>query len=108
MENKIASQLNVFYYGMMILTIVIVTLMLFGVSRGIIVPVDKMSSLGKTIQYIVIFDALITIPVGLWWFKRKCSLIAKMNDENFSQISKNVCPFLLFIRSYFIYLHLIS
>ena len=46
--------------------------MAFAAHKGLYEPLDTMSQLGKIVQYIVIFDALITIPLGLYlikWFK---------------------------------------
>ena len=36
---------------------------------GLYEPLDTLSTLGVTVQYIIIFDALITIPLGLYLVK---------------------------------------
>lgn len=82
MEQKIARQLNWYYYGMMMLALAAMVVMYLLVSKGMIAVIDTMSTAGKVIQYIVIFDALITIPLGLYGFKRICDNIRTMDDEN--------------------------
>ena len=82
MEQKIARQLNWYYYGMMMLALVAMVVMYLLVSKGMIAVIDTMSTAGKVLQYIVIFDALITIPLGLYGFKRMCDNIRTMDDEN--------------------------
>ncbi len=81
MEQKIAHQLNWYYYGMMVLALVAMVAMYLLVSKGTIAVIDTMSTAGKVIQYIVIFDALITIPLGLYGFKRICDKIRSMENE---------------------------
>lgn len=81
MEQKIARQLNWYYYGMMVLALIAMTTMYLLVSKGTIAVVDTMSTAGKVIQYIVIFDALITIPLGLYGFKFLCDKIRNLKDE---------------------------
>lgn len=83
MEQKIARQLNWYYYGMMILALIALTIMYLLVSRGIILSLEPLSSAGKTIQYIVIIDALLTIPGGLYIFKWLCDhRLRTMADED--------------------------
>lgn len=81
MANKIIRHLNFYYYGMLILTLLSATVSYLLITRGIVLPIDRMSTLGRTIQYIVIMDALATIPLGLYWFSRVCKRLAKMEDE---------------------------
>ena len=66
MEQKIIRTLNVYYYGVMALTLLAGTLAYFLIMKDIVQPIDSLSNLGKTMQYIVIFDALLTIPLGLY------------------------------------------
>lgn len=73
MEQKIAKHLNWYYYGMMILAVVAATIMYLLIVKGIVLPIDPLSTVGKVTQYVVIFDALLTIPLGLYGFKRACS-----------------------------------
>ena len=71
MEEKIVRQLNWVYYGMMILAIIVLTLMYYVRSKYMdgAPLVDYLSQKGQIIQYIVIFDALLTIPLGLYLVK---------------------------------------
>ena len=68
METKTAHRLNWFYYGIMVLALIAMVVMYLLVSRGAIQMIDTMSTAGKVIQYVVIFDALLTIPLGLYGF----------------------------------------
>lgn len=77
MEHQIAKHLNWYYYGMMVLAIIAATLPSYLISKELLIPIDSMSTLGKTIQYVVIFDALITIPFGLYGFKRACTRLLR-------------------------------
>lgn len=67
--DKIIRQLNWIYYIQMVIALIVLTAMYYAWSKGLYEPLDRMSSLGQTIQYIVIFDALITIPLGLYLVK---------------------------------------
>ena len=83
MEEKIAKHLNVYYYGMMILAVVAATLMYLLIVRSVVMPIDPLTTAGKIIQYVVIFDALLTIPLGLYGFKRACERLLKgLSGEN--------------------------
>lgn len=67
--EKTVRQLNWIYYGQMVLSLIALTIMYYAFSRGLYEPLDRMSSLGQTVQYIIIFDALLTIPFGLYIVK---------------------------------------
>lgn len=82
MEKKVIRSLNWSYYGVMVLTLLAGTLAYFLVIKGYVTPIDKMSVAGKTLQYVVILDALCTIPLGLYWFKRRCKALCQMEDGN--------------------------
>ena len=77
MEQKIAKHLNWYYYGMMLLAVCAATLMYLFIVKAVVLPIAPLSTAGKVIQYIVIFDALITIPLGLYGFKRACNHLLK-------------------------------
>ena len=68
MEETI-KKLNWIYYSQMIIALLALTAMYYAWSKGIYEPLDRMSTLGTTIQYIIIFDAMITIPLGLYLVK---------------------------------------
>lgn len=81
MEQKVIRHLNYVYYGMMVLALIAMGVMYFLLIKGYLLPLDRMSTLGQVIQYIVIFDALVTIPGGLYGFKRMVSRIWDMEDK---------------------------
>lgn len=66
MEQKIIRTLNVYYYGIMAMTLLAGTLAYFLIMKDYVTPIDSLSTIGQAIQYIIIFDALITIPLGLY------------------------------------------
>ena len=78
MEQKIIRTLNVYYYGVMALTLLAGTLAYFLIMKDIVQPIDSLSNLGKTMQYIVIFDALLTIPLGLYLCKKQCVTLSSL------------------------------
>lgn len=68
MEN-VVRKLNWIYYGQMIIALIVLSAMYYAFSKGLYEPWDRLSSKGQLIQYIIIFDALITIPLGLYLVK---------------------------------------
>ncbi len=81
MEYKIAKHLNWYYYGMMVLAVIAATLLYYLISKDILIPIGQSSTLGKIIQNVVILDALITIPFGLYGFKRACTRLLQSSGE---------------------------
>ena len=81
MEQKIIRTLNVYYYGLMALTLITGTLAYFLIMKEYVEPIDSLSTLGKTIQYVVIFDALLTIPLGLYLCKKQCKKLSVLENE---------------------------
>ena len=81
MEKKIIKKLNLYYYGMLILALLAGTLSYFLIMKDFMLPIDPMSKLGQVLQYVVIFDALLTIPAGLYWCKRQCGKLALLEDQ---------------------------
>jgi hypothetical protein len=82
MEQKIIRTLDVYYYGIMALTLLAGTLAYFLIMKEYVQAIDSLSTLGQTIQYIVIFDALLTIPLGLYLCKKQCSKLAELADSS--------------------------
>lgn len=81
MEKKIIKSLNLYYYGVLILTLLSGTLAYFLIIKDIVLPINPMSTIGQVMQYAVIVDALLTIPAGLYLCKRKCTKLAELADE---------------------------
>jgi hypothetical protein len=82
MEKNIIKSLNLYYYGVLILTLISGTLSYFLIMKEFVQPIDHMSTLGQVLQYGVIFDALLTIPAGLYLCKRQCAKLTQRSDEN--------------------------
>ena len=81
MEKNIIKSLNLYYYGVLILTLLSGSLAYYLIMKDIILPIDPMTTLGQVLQYIVIFDALLTIPAGLYLCKRQCVKLAQLSDD---------------------------
>ena len=67
--NNVINKLNWIYYGQMVIALIVLTAMYYAFSKGLYEPWDRMSTFGQAVQYIIIFDALITIPLGLYLVK---------------------------------------
>lgn len=81
MEKNIIKTLNLYYYGVLILTLIAGTLAYFLIMKDFVQPIDPLSTFGQVLQYAVIFDALLTIPAGLYLCKRQCTKLAELTDE---------------------------
>ena len=81
MEKNIIKSLNLYYYGVLIMTLISGSLAYFLIIKDLVQPIVPMSVLGQVLQYSVIFDALLTIPAGLYLCKRQCSKLAELTDE---------------------------
>ncbi len=82
MEKQIIKQLNWYYYGIMALTVCAATVAYLLVVKQVVSPISPLSTAGQAIQYIIIFDVLLTVPFGLWKHKKNCEKIANIEDEN--------------------------
>lgn len=80
MEQKIIRTLNLYYYGIMVLTLLAGTLAYFLIMKDYVQPIDSFSMLGKIIQYVIIFDALVTIPLGLYLCKKQCTKLSVLEN----------------------------
>ena len=81
MEKNIIKTLNLYYYGVLILTLIAGTLAYFLIMKDLVQLIDPLSTFGQVLQYVVIFDALLTIPAGLYLCKRQCTKLAELTDE---------------------------
>jgi hypothetical protein len=66
---------------MMVLTLLAGTLAYFLIMKDYVHPIDSLSTLGQVIQYIIIFDALLTIPLGLYLCKKQCTKLSVLENE---------------------------
>ena len=89
MKQKIIRTLSVDYYAMMILALLSGTLSYFLIMKGYVLPIDSLSSFGQVIQYLVIFDALITIPLGLFICKKQCTKLSSIENEEEKLVGYN-------------------
>mgnify|MGYP007053697322 FL=1 len=81
MESKIVKSLNWYYYTMLVLTLLAGTISYYLIIKEIIQPIKPMTTIGQVIQYFVILDAIITVPLGLYGFKRICDKLRTLENE---------------------------
>ena len=81
MEKNIIKSLNLYYYGVLILTLISGTLAYFLIMKDFVQDIKPESTFGLVLQYVIIFDALLTIPMGLYFCKRQCTELATLADE---------------------------
>lgn len=67
--EQVVRKLNWIYYGQMVIALIVLTAMYYAFSKGLYEPIDTLSHNGIVLQYIVIIDALLTIPFGLYLIK---------------------------------------
>ena len=67
--EEIVKKLNWFYYGIMVLTLIALGVMYYMFYHNMYEPLDPQSTLGSTLQYVVIIAALMGIPFGLYLMK---------------------------------------
>ena len=67
--EKIVKKLNWLYYGQMVIALIVLTAMYYAFSKGLYEPQDPQAHNNVILQYVIIFDALITIPLGLYLVK---------------------------------------
>lgn len=53
-------------------------LMYYAIMHDWITPLDPQSNLGFVLQYIVIFDTLVCVPLGLWYNAKKDQLVGML------------------------------
>ena len=67
--EQVVRKLNWIYYGQMLITVIVCGAMYYASMKGLFEPLDRMSIWGQIVQDFIIFDALITIPLGLYLVK---------------------------------------
>lgn len=68
MEQTV-RKLNWIYYGQMVIACLVWGAMTYAFQHGLYEPLNVFSRLGVVVQYIIIIDALVTIPLGLYLIK---------------------------------------
>ena len=63
------KKLNWIYYGQMVIALIVLSTMYYAFSKSLYEPLNPSSQIGMIVQYFIIFDALITIPLGLYLIK---------------------------------------
>lgn len=68
-EQKVIRELNLWYYGVMVYTLIIWAGMYYLTNQEDFEPIDTLSRVGVILQYAAIFMTLIAIPFGLYLVK---------------------------------------
>ena len=63
------KKLNWLYYSQMVIACLVWGAMTYAFQHGLYEPLNVFTRLGVTVQYIIIIDALVTIPLGLYLIK---------------------------------------
>ena len=79
--KETVKKLNAWYYGIMALAIGVAVLFYLLIIKDVLTPLSPLSTLSQAVQYVIIFDVLITVPLGLYLHKRRCNTIALMEDD---------------------------
>lgn len=75
------KRLNFYYYGMLVLAVLAATVTYFLIMKDIVLPINPLSVQGQVIQYIIILDAIVSMPLGLWLHKRVCTRLAQQEES---------------------------
>lgn len=75
------KRLNFYYYGMLVLAVLAATVTYFLIMKDIVLPINPLSVPGQVIQYIIILDAIVSMPLGLWLHKRVCTRLAQQEES---------------------------
>jgi len=67
--EQVIKKLNVLYYGQMVFACMIWGVMVYAFQHGLYEPLDIYSRSGIAVQYCIIIDALVSIPLGLYLVK---------------------------------------
>lgn len=73
--------LNLVYYLMYTLAVIVAVVMWQFVTKGIISAIDPFSTAAKVMQNIAIFYTIISVAGGLYLFKRQLPKIQRMEDQ---------------------------
>ena len=81
--EQIVKKLNWYYYGIMVLTLIVLSVFYYMFSKQMYEPLDPMSQLGTTLQYAAIFLTLAAIPLGLYLVK----WTKPQNEEKYLEVA---------------------
>ncbi len=81
MEEKIIRTLNWYYYGVMVVSLIVLSVMYYLLMHQMYTPIDPMSELGTILQTVAIAATLLGIVVGLYLIKwRKPETLEQYKD----------------------------
>ena len=83
---------KVVHYVMMIAAVLAGAGMYYAVTRDYIQTINPLDKLGQVVQYLVIFDTIITVPLGLWINAKKHALWGMVLASN-SMIPAIACAY---------------
>ena len=80
MYKKLSKNLSAYYYAMMFAAVLAAAVMFLLLEKNIISTISVYTTAGMVVQYIVILDALVSIPLGLYVFNRRCKQLRYNED----------------------------
>ena len=82
MYRRPLTTLLIIHYSFMAFNLLVLLILYWinSMDKFVLRFIDLYTTEGTILQWAVIMDALITIPMGLYWFKRKCDDIRLIED----------------------------
>ncbi len=77
----IVRRLNVWYYSVAIMTVLVALCSYLLLSKGLIATIDPFSPVGRNLQIVFILITLSCVPFGLFYFKQQCKKIRLIEDD---------------------------
>ena len=81
MEKTVIRRLTIAYYAVIVLCLLLVTTLIYLNKLGRLSFIDPMTTLGQTVQTIVILYLIVSLPLVLFWFKKMCDKLKSEADE---------------------------
>ena len=72
MEKSVLRKLNLCYYTILVLALIVASLMIYLSKNAKLEYIDAFSKGGQAIQSAVIIYIIATLPIVLFWFKKQC------------------------------------
>lgn len=81
MEKAVIRRISYFYYGIILLSLAVVTLLIFLAKKGQLAYLDPLSSAGQVFQTIVICYIIASLPCAMFGFKKYCDKLKAVSDR---------------------------
>ncbi len=81
MERAVIRKISYFYYGIILLSLLVVTLLIFLAKKEQLPYLDPLSSSGQAFQTIVICYIIASLPCAMFGFKKYCDKLKAITDS---------------------------